>query len=118
MTWRGLLIICRDLPITFFFQTFGTATNVKHLKPDAESYILASKSISIAVTIIKSASCLGIALDLRASLSLAELCHDIHGTMKDDFFVQLACSERDIVVTTSVWCMCVHACVRPDLSGP
>ena len=39
-------------------------------------------------------------------------------------FVEPACGERDIVVTTSVWCMCVRcavcvrACVRPDLSGP
>ena len=42
-----------------------------------------------------------------------------------NIFVEPACGERDIVVTTSVRCMCVvrscvvlHATVHPDLSGP
>ena len=36
------------------------------------------------------------------------------------FFVEPACGERDIVVTTSIWCMClvhayiVYARVRPS----
>ena len=33
-------------------------------------------------------------------------------------FVEPACGERDIVVSISAWCMCVHAWVRPDLFGP
>ena len=34
-------------------------------------------------------------------------------------FVELLCGERDIVVTTSVWCICLCAlCICPDLSGP
>ena len=31
-------------------------------------------------------------------------------------FVESACSERDIVVTIYVRCMCMHASVRPNLS--
>ena len=39
------------------------------------------------------------------------------------FVKPACCGERDIVVTTSGWCMCMHAlcvrkCVRPDLFGP
>ena len=37
--------------------------------------------------------------------------------LSDLLFVQPACSERDIVVTISVWCMCVCvrcACMRPS----
>ena len=31
-------------------------------------------------------------------------------------FVKSACSEQDIVVTTSAWCMCVHAlCVLASI---
>ena len=33
-------------------------------------------------------------------------------------FVDATCSERDIVVTNSVQCMCVHAHIRRELSGP
>ena len=34
------------------------------------------------------------------------------------YFVERACSERDIVFTISVQCMCVHCvCVRLNLSG-
>ena len=29
-------------------------------------------------------------------------------------FVKLTCSERDIVVTASVWCTCVRACMHPS----
>ena len=32
-------------------------------------------------------------------------------------FVEPA-GKRDIVVTISVWCMCVRPCIRPVLSGP
>ena len=37
-----------------------------------------------------------------------------------DIFVELACDERDIVVTISVRCICacVHVCFHPGLSEP
>ena len=37
-------------------------------------------------------------------------------------FVESACGEENIVVLTTVWCMCVHWCMHvsfcPNLSGP
>ena len=35
-----------------------------------------------------------------------------------NIFIELACSEQDIVVTASVWCMCVVLACRTGLSGP
>ena len=35
-----------------------------------------------------------------------------------NIFIELACSEQDIVVTASVWCMCVVLVCMTGLSGP
>ena len=33
-----------------------------------------------------------------------------------DFLSNPLAGKRDIVVTILVWCMCMHPCVRPNLS--
>ena len=36
----------------------------------------------------------------------------------ETIFVVSACGEQDVIITTSVRCMCVLPSVRQDLSGP
>ena len=44
----------------------------------------------------------------------------VHSVRSKHIIVKPACSEGDMNVTISVWCMCVllHACISPDMSGP
>ena len=58
---------------------------------------------------------------LISSTSEFQLFECIHLHVFSHLLVKPACGERDIVVTTSVWCVCracIGACIHQDLYGP
>ena len=51
-------------------------------------------------------------------MKMASLERRHYNAFSDNIVVKPACGELDVVVTTTVRCMCVHASVRLNLPRP